>query len=102
VKAVSAGRSNQSYKFTFTWNPAIIAVFHTHPNNRDPEPQGQDILIARRFDVPIFTITRRGMYMYDPATDRISRIKNGIDWLDSSSWRQPSQLAAIQPSQRIH
>ena len=57
VKAVSAGCSNQSYKFTFTWNPAIIAVVHTHPNNRDPEPQGQDILIARRFDVPIFTIT---------------------------------------------
>lgn len=99
IKAVPAGRSNQSYQFTFTWNPDIIAVFHTHPNNRDSIPVGQDILVARKYDIPIFTLTRRGMYMYDPATDRITRVKSGIDWLDSSSWRQASQLAAIRPSQ---
>jgi hypothetical protein len=100
VKAVSAGRSNQSYEFTFTWNPAIIAVVHTHPNNRDPKPVEQDILVARRFDIPIFTITRRGMHMYDPATDRITKVMNGTDWLDSSSWARASQLAANKPSQR--
>lgn len=100
IKSVSGGRTNQFYEFTFTWNPAIIAIVHTHPNNRDPKPQEQDILVARRFDVPIFTITLRGMYMYDPETDTITKLKNGIDWLDSSSWRQPYRLAAINTSQR--
>jgi hypothetical protein len=99
VKAVSAGRSNASYEFSFTWNPAIIAIFHTHPNNRDPQPVDQDILVARRFDIPIFTITRRGMYMYDPATDRITKLKSGVDWLDLATWKQDA-LAAYKPSQR--
>lgn len=100
VKGVSAGRSNQSYEFTFKWNPAIIAVVHTHPNNRDPKPQPQDILVARRFDVPIFTLTRRGMYLYDPATDRITKVKSGTDWLDSSSWLTNTHLAATEASKR--
>jgi len=97
IKPVLAGRTNQSYKFTFIWNPATIAVIHTHPNNRDPRPEPQDIQIARKFDVPMFTITRRGMYMYDPVTDRISRVKDGIDWLDSSSWTRGSNLAVNKP-----
>ena len=95
TRAVSGGNSTQSYEFTFKWNPAIIAIFHTHPNNRDPKPVKQDIQVARRFDVPIFTLTRQGMFMYDPATERITKIKNGIDWLDSSSWSQVSDLASI-------
>ena len=94
IKAASGGRSNQAYQFTFIWNPDIIAVIHTHPNNRNPEPQPQDIQVARRFDVPMFTITRRGMYLYDPVADRVSKVKNGIDWLDTSSWTQSSNLAA--------
>ena len=102
IKAVSAGHSTQAYQFTFTWNPAIIAIFHTHPNNRDPKPVAQDILVARRFDVPIFTLSRQGMFMYDPATDRITKLKAGLDWLDFPSWQQASDLAAINPSQRKH
>jgi len=94
VRAVSAGHSTQSYAFTFKWNPDIVAVFHTHPNNRNPKPQPQDIEIARRFGVPIFTLTRQGMYGYDPVSDRITRVKKGTDWLESSSWVTKEQLAA--------
>ena len=94
VKAVSAGRSTESYAFTFKWNPDIIAVFHTHPNNRNPTPQPQDIEIARRFNVPIFTLTSRGMYSYDPVTDRVTRVKSGTDWLALSSWLTKEQLSA--------
>lgn len=100
IKAVSAGRSSKAYEFTFTWNPSIIAVFHTHPNNRTPKPVEQDILVARRFDVPIFTLTRRGMYMYDPQTDRITKVRTGIDWLDSSSWVTNTHLVATELSNR--
>ena len=100
IKAVSAGRSNKAYEFTFVWNPSIIAVFHTHPNNRPPQPAEQDILVARKFDVPIFTLSRRGMFLYDPVTDRITKVKNGIDWLDASSWNTNTHLAAKKPSGR--
>jgi hypothetical protein len=100
LKAVSAGRSNKAYEFTFVWNPAIIAVFHTHPNNRPPQPVEQDILVARRFDVPIFTLSRRGMFMYDPTTDRITKVKSGTDWLDSSSWITNTHLAVKGSSKR--
>jgi hypothetical protein len=102
LRAVSAGRSNKAYAFTFTWDPAIIAVFHTHPNNRDPKPAGADILIARKYDVPMFTLSHRGMFMFDPATDGITRVKAGIDWLDASGWPQSSQLAAANPPQHKH
>ena len=100
IRAVSAGRSNQAYEFTFKWNPAIIAVFHTHPNNRSPQPVEQDILIARRFGVPIFTLSRTGMFMYDPETDRVIKLKNGIDWLDASSWNTNRHLAVEEPSRQ--
>lgn len=100
IRAVSAGRSNKAYEFTFKWNPAIIAVFHTHPNNRPPQPVEQDILVARRFGVPIFTLSRRGMFMYDPAIDRITKVKSGIEWLDSSSWIKNTDLAVKDASRR--
>ncbi|MGH9429336.1 MAG: hypothetical protein ACRD2L_23885 [Terriglobia bacterium] len=100
VKAVSGGRTNQAYEFTFIWDPAIVAIIHTHPNDRDPKPVEQDILVARRFDVPIFTLSRQGMFMYDPATDRITKIKSGTDWLESSSWVTNTHLAATEPSNR--
>lgn len=100
IKAVSGGRSNKAYEFTFVWNPAIIAVFHTHPNNRPPQPVGQDILVARKFDVAIFTLSRRGMFLYDPVTDRITKVKNGIDWLDSSSWIKNTHLAVEESPRR--
>jgi hypothetical protein len=88
LKAVSAGRSKQAYKFSFVWNAAIIALVHTHPNKCNPRPGEEDILVARRFWVPIFTITRSGMYVYDPDTGRITMVKSSLDWLDSSSWRK--------------
>lgn len=100
IRAVSAGRSNKAYEFTFVWNPAIIAVFHTHPNNRTPEPVKQDILLARRFDVPIFTLSGRGMFMYDPTSDRTTKIKNGVEWLNAASWLTKQQLAVKERSKR--
>jgi hypothetical protein len=100
IKAVSAGNSHRAYEFHFRWNTAIIAVFHTHPNNRPPHPAEQDILVARKFDVPMFTLTGRGMFLYDPVTDRITKIKNGIDWLDSSSWIKNTHVAVDESPRR--
>lgn len=95
--ALWGGRTNESYKFTFDWNPSIIAIVHTHPNNCDPKPQEQDLLVAQRFGVPILTITRRGMYIYDPSLGRITKVQNGTDWLELSSWtrRIPPTMARL-------
>lgn len=84
--ARSMGFSNEYKAFTFPWHPATIAIIHTHPNKSGARPEGEDLNIADRYGVPIFTITNRGMYVYDPATRRTSNVKDGLDWLDASKW----------------
>jgi hypothetical protein len=87
----SLGFTNEYGKFTFKWNPAAVAVVHTHPNNSDPKPSEQDRRVADKFGVPIFTITISGMYMYNPATKQTSKVLDGLDWLDPvnlSRWAQ--------------
>jgi hypothetical protein len=85
----SQGSTNEYKAFTFTWDPAAIAIVHTHPNSSDPKPQKEDLKIADRFKVPIFTITSRGMYMYDPTTKKITMVMDGLDWLEFPKSYQP-------------
>jgi hypothetical protein len=73
--------TNQYKQCTFRWNPAAIAIVHTHPNNSDPKPADQDKRVADKYGVPNFTITISGMYVYDPATKKTSKLMNGLDWL---------------------
>jgi hypothetical protein len=83
----------QIERFVFRWNGAIIGIVHTHPNCDDFRPSHDDLKLSRRFNVPIFTITSRGMYMYDPEKKKISRVQEGLDWLDRSKWHFSSHLA---------
>ena len=85
--ARSMGFSNEYKSFTFPWHPGAIAIVHTHPNDSSPRPQSQDIGVADKYRVPIFTLTNRGMYVYDPATKTTSKVKDGLDWLDPARWR---------------
>jgi hypothetical protein len=85
-RARDLGSTNEHKQFTFRWHPATIAIVHTHPNNSDPKPQHDDIAVADKFHVPIFTITSRGMYVYDPGTGKLSTVMRNLDWLDSSRW----------------
>ncbi|HEX6729553.1 MAG TPA: hypothetical protein VF074_06065, partial [Pyrinomonadaceae bacterium] len=73
---------------SFVWDPNTIAVVHTHPNNREPEPHGRDLVVANRFGVPVLTITSKGMYMYDPTTKQITRVHKRLDWRDEYRWKQ--------------
>lgn len=82
------GASNEHKRFTFHWHPATIAVVHTHPNSSDPRPQDEDILVAEKYQVPVFTITSRGMYVYDPTARKVRRLMANLDWLDISNWRK--------------
>ena len=84
--ARSQGSTNEYKSFTFNWHPAAVAVVHTHPNSSSPKPQPADIRLADKLGVLMFTITSRGMYLYDPSTKETTRIQEGLDWLDASSW----------------
>lgn len=80
------GSTNEHKRFTFRWHPATIAIVHTHPNTSDPKPQDDDIAVADTYYVPVFTITSRGMYVYDPGTRKVSKVMSNLDWLDVSNW----------------
>jgi hypothetical protein len=84
--ARSQGATNEYKRFTFKWHPATVAIVHTHPNNSNPKPEKTDMEIADKLGVLMFTITSKGMYLYDPSTKKTTRIQNGLDWLEHSSW----------------
>jgi hypothetical protein len=82
------GPTNEHKRFTFRWHPATRAIVHTHPNSSDPRPQAEDIAVADKHQVPVFTITSQGMYVYDPISKKLSKIMSNLDWLDISNWRK--------------
>jgi hypothetical protein len=85
--------TNEIERFGFKWNAAIIGVVHTHPNCDDFRPSPQDVQVSKRLNIPVFTITSRGMYVYDPEKKKIRRVQPGLDWLDYSKWSLDSHLA---------
>jgi hypothetical protein len=93
ILARSQGKSSEQKEFTFGWTSNIIAVVHTHPNGVDPKPAGHDLQLADRFLIPVFTITQRGMYVYDPGIRKTSMVQDGLNWLDSSKWNHDRQVA---------
>ena len=78
--------TNEQTQLTFRMDPAAIAVVHTHPNHCDPAPSRDDRQLADRLRVPVITITKSGMFVYDPAAKRTRKVQNGLDWLNSSNF----------------
>jgi hypothetical protein len=89
--AIAQGPTNETNKVRFKRDPAAIALVHTHPTNLDPKPSTEDMRVGDRFGVPIFTISRWGMFMYYPNTRRVTEIQHNLDWLDAAKWRQTHQ-----------
>ena len=78
--------TNEQARLTFRMDPAAIAIVHTHPNHCDPAPSKDDRQLADRLRVPIITITKSGMFVYDPAAKSVRKVQNGLDWLNSSNF----------------
>ena len=92
--------NNEFDKLTFKWDPDAIAIVHTHPTNCNPRPTTNDMHVADKYRVPMFTITLDGMYMYDPQTKKISKVRNNLDWLKPSKWSRSTQSASAKRSER--
>ena len=88
IQARPQGATNEHKSFTLKWHPSAIAILHTHPNSVAPQPSKTDRQLADKLGVPIFTITIRGMYVYDPKSKRIWLVQSGLDWLDTSKWKR--------------
>jgi hypothetical protein len=80
------GSTNEYDQVSFKWNPATIAVVHTHPNSINARPSTIDRLAAEKLGIPIFTITNRGMYVYNPTTMKTTMVMDDLDWLEPSKW----------------
>jgi hypothetical protein len=63
-----------------------VAIFHTHPNFTGSEPSPQDRLNSDLLGIPNFTLTDRGVWIYDPHTQRTSRVMYRLSWLDPKNW----------------
>lgn len=87
--------TNQYKSFTFSWHPATVAIVHTHPNNSPPRPEDDDIKSADKFNVPVFTLTVQGMFVYNPATRQTSKVLDGLTWQEDAAWQKiRAQLAS--------
>ncbi|MCI0446112.1 hypothetical protein L0244_23030 [bacterium] len=67
---------------TISWRGAlpekVIAVVHTHPQKVDPKPSKEDGLVARRLNIPVYTISRKGIWKITP--DRKVIQEAGVQW----------------------
>jgi hypothetical protein len=86
ISARSLGQTNQRRRFPIICDPTVIAIVHTHPNKSNAQPERADWEIADHLRIPVFTITNRGMYVYDPGKRKISKVQEGLNWLDSAKW----------------
>ena len=65
------------------WPPNVIAMAHTHPSRgAAPEPSSGDIENADRHHLTVYTVTRLGIYKYDPAVGGKPSREEGPDWVD--------------------
>jgi hypothetical protein len=85
-RAVSQPSTNEHRQVTFTLTSDVIAIVHTHPNDRDPQPGDEDRRLADKYQIPVYTITLYGMFMYDPKIKKTSRLQAGLDWLNPKKW----------------
>ena len=86
--------TNQYKCFTFIWEPGTVGILHTHPNSSPPKPQDDDIKVADKYGVPIFTLTIRGVFVYDPMTQKITKLIDGFTWTQPDVWAKVrAQLA---------
>ena len=85
--------SNHHKRGSFRFHSGVAAVFHTHPNSCHAQPSRFDRKLADRIRVPIATMTRRGLFVYDPVTRKTAKLMPRLEWLDAANWGVGGELA---------
>jgi hypothetical protein len=79
---ISQPFTNQHMKEKMQILPGVTtAIFHVHPSDADPRPSIGDMKVADRYGVRIYTMHRSGLYVYDPATGKTTRLQERLTWL---------------------
>ncbi len=80
-----------------------VAIAHTHPTAGDPRPSEQDVATARRLGVPVYTVSRSGIWKAVPDGSVVS--------VDDAQWwsacragvceetRHPESRSAARPTE---
>ena len=76
-------RSRQVY---FRVTPSVVAILHTHPNNSLQQPSRQDRSNSDLLQIPTFTLTNRGLWVYSPKTRKTNLVMPLLSWLDPKNW----------------
>jgi hypothetical protein len=71
----------------FWLTPGVVAIFHTHPNSSRQEPSKQDRRNSDQLQIPAFTLTNRGLWVYSPKTRKTSLVMPLLSWLFPKQWR---------------
>jgi hypothetical protein len=67
----SAERNKEIWKGPIPEN--AVGVVHTHPVQRDSKPSPADITMAKKLNIHVYTVSRKGLWMSTP-NGEISRI----------------------------
>jgi hypothetical protein len=65
---------NQTNAIRMKLTPTTFALFHVHPNGTLPWPSPHDQDIADTYHVLMYTISKSGVYRYDPATKKTVQV----------------------------
>ena len=88
-RAQSLRVTNEYNQSTFSLPSGTIAIVHTHPDSCSPKPSSGDRRLALEHHLAVFTLSSRGMFVYDPETGETTRLMDGLDWLDPAKWSTP-------------
>ena len=67
-------QTNQTMAITTSIQPNASAEIHVHPNHGIAEPSDNDRKVADHHKIPVYTLSNRGVYKYDPTTKTTSRL----------------------------
>ena len=70
----------------------MVAAVHTHPPSVDPKPSKGDALVAARLNIPIYTISRKGIWKISPDGTIIQEAKR--------HWQKEAENTTCKPVQK--
>jgi proteasome lid subunit RPN8/RPN11 len=65
----------------------VVALVHTHPNDRQQDPSPDDIASAKKLGKPVYVISRSGLFVARPSDGQVVKVFDGTDWMSDKSKR---------------